>query len=167
MLFTSPRDELSCQKLISPPDSNQFTGLCKIQPSGWHIKHQAWGKKNNKKKNGVLERNLSQDFLFFFLCGCFSLSQVLITAGVLRNINTRLFQGQKIKWLISVLTVRYPHTHTDAGMHAGQLRHVCSCSLIAPCQVREIWERRSHQSGPDLSNETFLLQRSVTDMNDE
>ena len=175
MLFTSPRDELSCQKLISPPDSNQFTGLCKIQSSGWHIKHQAWGKKNNKKNRRAGEESIAGFsfffFLvfFFFLCGCFSLSQVLITAGVLRNINTRLFQGQKIKWLISVLTVRYPHTHThtDAGMHAGQLRHVCSCSLIAPCQVREIWERRSHQSGPDLSNETFLLQRSVTDMNDE
>ena len=106
---------------------------------------------------------LEESIAVFFSCGCFLLSWVLITGGFLRNINTRLFPGQKIKWLICVLTVRYQHT----GMHAGQLRHVCSCSLKAACQVREIWETRSHQSGPDLSNETFLLRRSVTDMNHE
>lgn len=104
-----------------------------------------------------------EESIAVFLRGCFLLSCVLIREGFLRNINTRLFPGQKIKWLICVLTVRYQHT----GMHAGQLRHVCSWSLKAACQVREIWETRSHQSGPDLSNETFLLQRSVTDMNDE
>lgn len=53
------------------------------------------------------------------------------------------------------------------GCGGGQARHVRSCTLAALCQVREIWETRSHPSGPDLSNETVLLQRRVTDMSDE
>lgn len=156
MLFTYPGDELSCQKLIYPPDLVQISsqGCVKSNPQDY-ILNIKLGRK----------RHAGEESISVFLCGCFLLWHVLITVRFLRNINTRLFPGQKIKWLICVLSVRYPHT--DAGMHAGQLRHVGSCSLKAACQVREIWETRSHQSGPDLSNETFLLRRSVTDLNDE
>lgn len=151
MLFTYPADELSCQKLISPQDLNQFA---KSYPQDDILNIKLWRK-----------QHAGEGSITVFLCGYFLLSRVLITVRFLRNINTLLFPGQKIKCLICVLTVRYPHT--DARMHAGQLRHVCSCSLKAACQVREIWETRSHHSGPDLSNETFLLWKSVTDMNDE
>lgn len=138
MLFTSPRDELSCQKLISPPDPNQFRGLCKIQPSGWHIKHQAWEK--TARWRGIYR----SFFFFFFLCGCFSLSHVLFTAGFLRNINTRLFQGQKMKWLISVLTVR-THTHT----HTLRCRDACGT-----IEARLLLQPDSSLSGKrDLGNE--------------
>lgn len=58
-------------------------------------------------------------------------------------------------------------TRTDAKMHVGHLRHVCSCSLRAACQVRAILETKSHQSGLGLSNETVLLQRRSTDTDDE
>lgn len=164
MLFTSPRDELSCQKLISPPDPNQFRGLCKIQPSGWHIKHQAWEK--TARWRGIYRRFF---FFFFFYVAAshyrMSLSQQgFWETSTLACSKARKWNGLSLCWLYAHTRT---HTRSDAGMHAGQLRHVCSCSLIAPCQVREIWETRSHQSGPDLSNETFLLQRSVTDMNDE
>ena len=124
MLFTSPRDELSCQKLISPPDSNQFTGLCKIQPSGWHIKHQAWGKKNNKKKNGVLERNLSQDFLFFFFMWL-----LLIIAGPYHSRGFEKHQHSlvprpenQMAYLSADCTLS---THTHTHTHTHRCRDAC------------------------------------------
>lgn len=58
-------------------------------------------------------------------------------------------------------------TRTDAEMHVGHLRHVCSCSPRAARQVRAIVETKSHQSGLGLSNETVLLQRRWTDTSDE
>lgn len=58
-------------------------------------------------------------------------------------------------------------TRTDAKMHVGHLRHVCSCSPRAACQVGAILETKSHQSGLGLSNETVLLQRPSTDTSDE
>lgn len=118
--FTSPWDKLSCQKLIWPPDLKHLTGLCKIEPSRWHFPHQTW--ETTAHSRGIRRR---------FLCGCLILSHVLIIAGFLRNINTCLFPGQKIKWLIDVLTLCY--LHTDAWMRVGQPRHVCSCSPRAAC----------------------------------
>lgn len=111
-------------------------GYVKSDPED-DIKHQAWGRKLHAWEES-----------FTFLYVCFLFSHVLIIAGPLRNINTRLFQNQKTKWLISglwlcVLIACTLSTHTDAGMHVGLLRHVCSCMLKGACQVREICEMRS------------------------
>lgn len=67
--------------------------------------------------------------------------------------------GVLIAWTLS--------TRTDAKMHVGHLRHVCSRSLSAARRLGAILETKSHQSGLGLSNETVLLQRRLADMNDE
>lgn len=69
-------------------------------------------------------------------------------------------RGVLIAWTLS--------TRTDAKMHVGHLRHVCSCRLSAARRrLRVILETKSHPSGLGLSNETVLLQRRWADMNDE
>ena len=61
-----------------------------------------------------------------------ALSHVLIMPGVWETSALACSQRLKIKWLIcsecSVST-------QDAGMHVGQLGHVCSCVLKDACQV--------------------------------
>lgn len=66
-----------------------------------------------------------------------------------------------------VLTAWFLSTRTDAEMHVGHLRHVCSCSLNAAHRLRVVLQTTSHQSGLGLSNETVLLQRRLADSNDE
>lgn len=119
-LFTYPREGLSCQKANFPSRSKSVDRLM------YSLILRMTNYTSNLGERDTLERNP-----FLFSCGCFILSHVLIIAGFLRTINTCLFPGQIINWLIYEVTPRY--LHTDAGMHAGQLRHVCSCSLNTAC----------------------------------
>lgn len=104
-------------------------------------------------------------------------------------INTRSVPGPKERkkilqliylWVGSAAVIARLATNTtttEAGMHDGGRgggreggRHVRSCLLTrSSCQVGAMWdEARSHPSGPDLSNETLLLHRRVTQrMSDE
>lgn len=134
----------------SKPKSLQIVENCNPQHDILNIKH---GRSRHNREQPILKN-------VYFKVGvsrdCVSLSQLGFWQTSTPTCN---------HLLICVLTVCYSLTY--AGMHAGQPRHVSSCRLKAPCQVRVSRETRSYQSGPDPFNETFLLQRTVTDMNDE
>lgn len=121
VLFTYSGDRLLCQKLISPLDQNQFTGLCKILPSGYHREHQAQEK---KKQHAGVESNTI--LVFYVAASNDHIS--LLQEGFWETSKLSCSKAIKIKWLICVLTLCY--AITDARMHAAQLRHVCSCSLV-------------------------------------
>lgn len=119
--------------------------------------------------NGEWDGNLLLIFIFD-VAACYY-RRFLSQQGFWETSTLAAFQSKKKKGLSVgsryVLIAWTLSTHTDAKMHVGHLRHVCSCSPRAACQVRAILETKSHQSGLGLSNETVLLQRRLTDMNDE